>query len=205
MFATIEVRWFFSGILPVSISNWFSVAAGPSLFEETRTDKYLLLPSRPDLGIKIRYQNFEIKSRTNSYGATKFTNSTAGRIEGWRKWSFSLPEKAFERESQLVNGIQRVDIRKKRLQNWIEWVEGCAIKVGDMGDVTSSGCSVELTHVELLDQPYWTMGFESFGRSSDLFENLVHTAELVLNTDGAPHLPLAASLSYPQWLMREFP
>jgi hypothetical protein len=185
---TCEVRWIRPGRHGSEISRWFS--RFPQV-PETRDDDYLISPRMPGLSIKIRGgASFEVKQQRAVVGALDIEGEAAGSIDSWIKRSIPLPAGADLAHPPEGSAWRRVS---KRRQIARFPVEGA-------GSQGAPYCSVELTEVEVMGQPWWTLGFEAGGRGA--LGRIKRTAALVF----AEPLPTASALradeacSYAEWI-----
>jgi hypothetical protein len=198
-FQTIEVRWFYRGELPAEIAKWFGRLGTQLEKIDTRSDFYLQ-SSSPDVGVKLRHGNLEVKYRQQHLGTISVDGLNDGCIERWSKW-ICIDEKSGLTPTKIADlpGWLKVDkIRDRRLY---------AIKFGDEVQLTQIAtpsaaiASIELTQLQLTDRHWWTISCEYFGDNIDLdrqFIPLVRSLRF-----GYPPSPSYPSIScgYPQWLM----
>jgi hypothetical protein len=158
--SSLEARWFFDGALDPrgDVVGWFgggASAASPDPGRLTwppvwREDTYLLLPERPDIGVKVRREDpaapgggrLEFKGRTEQEGPVAFGevgrphgDSGAGSgapaaadlppvaaVERWVKWSCTQGELpgALARLFAPRDGSLWTTVRKKRLLRRIQ-------------------------------------------------------------------------------------
>ena len=85
---SLEVRWIFPGQLEAAVAGWFGrFPAGM----ESREDAYLLDPHLHGLSVKIRAgAALEVKVFRGSPGILDVAGRARGRLEHWRKSSFSF-------------------------------------------------------------------------------------------------------------------
>ena len=202
MISTVEARWFFQGLCSDEVSDWFSSVTGVDVMPEIRTDEYLWLPGMTSLGVKTRGQNIEIKLRSREHGAVKLGPSAIGMIEQWRKWGFGVEDAPGEIDLAKYHVSEWIPIRKQRLLQRYEIKGGSEINPTDIESYPAAGCEVELTAVELRDQRWWTLAFESYGEESTLVNSLKLTSATILNLGSPPRLPETRSFGYPEWLQR---
>ncbi|MCV3217308.1 hypothetical protein OGM63_28005 [Plectonema radiosum NIES-515] len=63
-----------------------------------------------------------------------------------------------------------------------------------------NGCSVELTRLLILPNPWWSLAFEASGEEACLMDNLQKTASWVFKTYEGSKLLAADSFAYPSGL-----
>jgi hypothetical protein len=194
---TVEVRWFRSGPCPGAVADWFH--GGPSVSEpERRTDEYLRLPDRDDLGVKRRAGiQLDLKLRTGAPSGVALPDGFDGPVEAWTKWSFplgpdlSLPDRSWIRVEKL------------------RWSRFHAVSgdgaVSVPADATiSTGCAAEMVELAAEGRPAWGFGFEAFGES-DLTAVLIATCRAVVADTPLGELAFGSegAHSYPAWLRAE--
>jgi hypothetical protein len=197
--STVEVRWFQDGRCPAAVAEWFH--RGPRVGgPERRTDEYLLLPDRDDLGVKRRAgMQLDLKLRTATLAGVVLGDGFAGRVEAWTKWSFPLAP-----ESVLPGDRSWVPVEKLRWPRLYSAGSGdtaCSVAAGTF---PSHGCTVELVEVAIGARHSWGFGFEAFG-DGDLSQVLTATCR-AFEADtplGDITFALDDCYGYPAWLMRE--
>lgn len=201
MFATVEVRWFYEGRVPVEVREWFQRGVYGPDEQPRRVDHYLRLGDTDSLGIKLREGRIEIKQRHHPHGIVHFHERAAGLVEGWRKWSLPLAEVGEGLAHALVPASAWIAVQKERsLRICRIGSDGLLIPVPGVA-YPGQGCGVELTAVEVGGAVWWSLAFEAFGDGSYLQENLVSGIERLFNHEGVPFLLEAqASCGYPRWL-----
>jgi hypothetical protein len=195
---TVEVRWFHPGSCPDHVSEWFH--SGPSVSEpERRTDEYLRLPGRDDLGVKRRAGiQLDLKLRMGTLRDVVVPEGLDGPVESWTKWSFPLGPEA------SLPGRSWIPVEKVRWSRLYEAVgKGVAVSV-PAGAVISDGCSAELVELVVDGRRAWGFGFEAFG-DGDRADALMATCRAVVAdtpVDGITFEPDGPH-SYPAWLQTE--
>jgi hypothetical protein len=197
-FQTIEVRWFYPGELPAAVSNWFETVGVRLENIDTRSDFYLQ-SSSPDVGVKLRQGNLEVKYRQQELGQFAIDGMANSRIEQWSKW-ICVDDAAGLSPTKLADkpGWLKVDkIRDRRLYR-VEF--GDPILLNQIATPTVDIASIELTQLQVRSQAWWTVACEYFGSDLDLdrqFLPLVKT--LCAGSSLAAH-QAQISCGYPQWL-----
>jgi len=196
---TVELRWFQSGRCPREIAAWFH--RGPWVGEpERRTDEYLVLPGRDDLGVKRRAGNqLDLKLRTGTFPGITLGAGWDGQVEAWTKWSFPL--------GAATNGPGEgswVPVEKLRWSRIYALTSDRTASSVAPGTLPSPGCAVELVEVAISSRRSWGFGFEAFG-DGDLGEVLTATCRAVEADTPLGQLSFVArdSHSYPSWLLVE--
>lgn len=197
MFSTKEIRWFFQ-TEEQPISSWFE--ENSYIFENTeaRTDYYLSLIEKEDVGIKLRENNIEVKHRTKRSDKEKLTKQVEGYFEHYTKWSFSSAE-----DDSLVNEITNEEkhdwlpVRKERLGFKLKKdVNGNIVQV-KMEEFPSFGCQIEYTRLKVKDEIWFTFALEWFGE-----EELNFDFSLLKEMLGDHELKADDSMGYAEFLKR---
>jgi hypothetical protein len=199
-YPTTEVRWFLTGDIPVSVERWFKDLGDQNGHLESRVDRYLRLPNEDALGIKIRENRLEIKTRTTAYGNVTINIGVEGRLEGWRKWSFELAY--VHSEAALIGDSDPswLSIEKERiLKRFLLDDQGRTIPV-PADDTQPKTCALELTRATALGQQWWSLAFEASGQDVQSRDSLVVVARQVFVPPCPFTLAVENSLSFPQWL-----
>lgn len=199
--ATLEARWFQPGRLPEHVSDWFLQAQFP-VSTESRTDLYLDLPGRLDMGVKLRAGSLlEVKVRTGVHTEPGLPEGFEGRVESWTKWGFSLHQ-----TESTPGGGQRdwISAAKTRLSRFhtVASDEGSIRAVASAELPADNGCTAELVEVRVGAAVAWGLGFEAFGTAPDLLRVLVAGMNAcVADTPlGALEFAIRDSHSYPAFL-----
>lgn len=199
MFPTAEVRWFYRGDAPPAVLAWFERRQRSAEAQPLRVDHYLAL-DRDSLGVKLREGRIEIKQRVARHGSVRFHERATGLVEAWRKWSFELAGPLAAGPDAPLSPQGWIAVRKARRL--------CRYHLGGAGRLVSApldsypapGCDLELTAVRAGEQTWWTLGFESFGAETSLYETLRFVAGQILAGGESPGLAVQDSRSYPAWL-----
>ncbi|NNF89629.1 MAG: hypothetical protein HKM97_13970 [Acidimicrobiia bacterium] len=192
---TVEVRWFRAGPCPGPVADWFH--GGPTVSEsERRTDEYLRLPERDDVGVKRRAGvQLDLKLRTGVRSRVALPDGLDGPVEAWTKWSFpigpglSVPDRWW------------IAVEKLRWSRFYAVsADGAAVSV-PAETAISTGCAAELVELAVEDRPAWGFGFEAFG-DGDLADVLAATCRAVVADTplGDIAFGAAGAHSYPAWL-----
>lgn len=175
-----EVRWFFEATIPKSVSDWFDLFHAEE--EDPRTDYYLNHTGTARLGIKLREENIQIKTHIANLALPELMEIVEGQVAKYEKWNF--PVISNEEWSTL---IQRPEVWipvKKMRKMMLFTLEGGYPDPVDMEERLEEGCEVELSQVEVMDKPYWSIAFEAFGQASDI--NLQKTVQEIFETHSCP-------------------
>lgn len=208
-----EVRWFFPGERPRSISAWMDeiLASGsiPAKHEE-RSDSYLVLPSSShglaEVGLKLRGPNhdkIEVKRLENRETKPRqFADRAEGYPELWIRWSFSIDDEDSAPGDSLQPTEAWITVNKARdSRKFLAAEDGTLTEVPVEADIPVGG-AVEITRAEALGQVWWSLGIEVFGT----IDGLDHTFDVITRhvfVDNPPPIRLSSenSLSYPDWLL----
>jgi hypothetical protein len=200
VYPTVEVRWFYRGVVPRATLEWFQAGGSDPCAPASRTDYYLRRPNGDALGIKLREGRIEIKQRQRQYGVLRLHQRVAGRVEGWQKWSLALARA----DSGIGSGVALdpawLGVKKERRLRVYQLTADQEVKAISVSGNSAQGCSMELTQVSVGEQVWWSLGFEAFGDESALQESLLLIAWHVLAAGAPPTLNAQDSCSYPQWL-----
>lgn len=202
MFPTVEVRWFLRGEVPSDILGWFQNQGHAFEDQLPRDDFYLLLEDGESLGIKLREGRIEIKQRHGQPEIAKFGKHTFGWVEHWIKWSFVAHEtdNYLARISELNNWW--IGVRKERKLRTYQVLEGGTLTGVSSSELIESGCGWELARINYLraEDPWWSLGFEAFGKGSNLWDTLSLVTDSILKFEDAPVFTVEDSFGYPRWL-----
>ncbi|MGI9174924.1 MAG: hypothetical protein ACR2GR_06365 [Rhodothermales bacterium] len=193
MGATAEVRWFYPGDVPEAVSTWFEALPGDRT-EERRTDRYLR-PTDAALNLKWREGQLEIKRRDAEGEHAEITESVAGRLERWRKWSFDATERTSTESAYWI------DVAKTRWKRRYRVEAGGRVTAYAGTDRLEDGCDVEVTILSVQGEPWWSVCLEAFGDEASLQGTLMHTAQHVFRIAAPPALEEAHSKGYAAWLL----
>ena len=197
-FKTIEVRWFYSGTLPDQVFDWFDTLGEPLAAADTRTDIYLQ-SSSPDLGIKLRQGNLEVKYRQAKLGSIAIDNHPVGQVEQWSKWICidDLSGLTPERIADKPGWIEVSKIRYQRLYQ-VNFNEN--IRLISIPKPTANAAGIEVTQLKLADQIYWTIACEYFGDRLELPHQFLSLVQSLMSGFPISNSPPLISGGYPEWL-----
>ena len=193
MVCTVELRWFFAGRLPQSAVGWFR-AFGTNEQQPPRTDRYLR-PSDAAMNVKLREGRVEAKRRMAAPHYVVLGGSHGGQMAQWCKWSFALAEPPGDLDDNWV------PVRKTRWLLRYAWTDGM-LEVTRDADLEPR-CEVELSEVEVLGRPWWSLCCEASGDEADVLTSFALQTARHLADSNPPHtLKPEASYGYPAWLLR---
>jgi hypothetical protein len=202
MYPTVEVRWFLRGEIPSEIWRWFHNRGHDPETQPPREDFYLLLANGGSLGVKLREGRIEIKQRNGRSEIVRFGQHTLGRVEQWIKWSFvaSETDNFLARISEFSKWW--IGVRKERKLRTYQVLESGTVTGVSTGIFIENGCGWELASVNYLgaEDPWWSLGFEAFGKENNLRDTLSLVADSILSVENAPVLTVEDSFGYPRWL-----
>ncbi len=200
---TLELRWFFEGQPPVDVKDWFAELPGNSIKQEERTDLYLVVSGREDLGLKLREGRLELKTRRST--ALFLMGSVRGNQEIWHgdKWDFSERNGAVVVTAFTAGDLKgpRHTVDKTRKQRKYDASDSGSFTPVDRKKWLDSGCVIEFTQIEIDGETGWTLGFDAIGAEEDVSEILAGcTAQLLAGYPG-PFLTEKESFGYPKRVM----
>lgn len=202
MLTTYELRWFSPGKVPDNIKLWFEQRCliNPSSPPEERSDVYLYSPENSYLGIKLRQGRLDVKWRKAEIGVVKFGEFAEGNVEKWGKWLCYDPTEESFQPNQVLSNPTWVSVKKVRYSQLYQILPDFSPQPISADQSIENGCSVELTHIMIHENPWWTLAFEASGEDNRLMDNLQATANLVFNSYNGTKLQVRNSYGYPSWL-----
>ena len=194
MYRSKEIRWF-SPTEDKRITAWFK--AGKPGFEATyaRTDHYMPLPGKNDMGFKLREGKLEAKVRTGVPRIGKLTDKAEGYLEDWVKWSFNV-----SKDDPLANDILKggkyswIGVYKERMGLKLTEDKNARTRFLDIMDQIDFGCQIEYTRIYVLGQQWFTFGLEWFGD-----KHLEPDPEVVSDILGDSSLKIDESMGYSEF------
>jgi hypothetical protein len=200
MFPTLETRWFYPGPIPPDVLAWYHYGERAPEAQPTRIDYYLRLPDHDDLGIKLREGRIEIKQRAEQYGVQHLHARVHGLVEGWRKWSFGVNDLGGGLGDLAGARPAWIAIRKaRRLRRYLV-TEAGDVSAAAITEIAPHGCHIELAETVIHSETWWSLAFETFGPEATLHATFTQVAQHVLRGDAVPHLDVAHSYGYAQWI-----
>jgi hypothetical protein len=186
-------------VIPAAVRTWFLVDDAQPYVEAPRVDHYLLIEDSDALGVKFREGRIDVKQRYDGAWSLSFNHSVEGVVECWRKWSFGLAE-AGESVAMLRASGAWVAVHKERvMRDYAVKQDGTLIAIPGM-ITPPRGCSVELSHVTVNGERWWSLCFEANGDEDDLAEILDVAARHVFRRDPGFDFAPRFSYGYPRWL-----
>ncbi|HEY9726099.1 MAG TPA: hypothetical protein V6D50_06585 [Chroococcales cyanobacterium] len=186
MLTTLEVRWFARGQPPTEVEHWFNADCPGELMRtpEEREDLYLYTPRCDYLNIKLRQGSLDVKWRKAQLGVRQFSKCWEGQVEQWLKWTCKDPDSQTMMPAEVMGKGPWISVKKVRLQRQYQAV------------------SYELTQLNVMDDDWWSMGFEAAIEQGEQFESFERVVTQVSQTYRGPELSTEHSYAYPAWLCR---
>ncbi|UII22188.1 hypothetical protein [Fulvivirga ligni] len=192
MLNSVEVRWVFEGKLPEVMETWADTFQAKH--QPVRTDYYFHKHDQGTLGIKLREGNIQIKPLINTLSKYSF-GAHEGQLEQYTKWSYAVEDNK-EWSFMIQHPETWVEITKSRKMTRFTLEGGFPDRI-EMGVNVEEGCEMELSHLSVRDQDYWTLAFEAFGTTPE--ENLHKVLRHIFETSEPPvTLSLENSFGYAQ-------
>lgn len=198
---TLEVRWFFPGIVPSSARFWFEgeCPGKPLADREMRTDRYFLVEDlgwvkkffssnleRAGVNLKLRQGNLELKLREQSsicrFQPSNQSSLFNGRVERWCK--FDREELPKFIPDSLVHSDSWLDVKKVRSQK------------------IERGVAIELTALEIDGEFWWTIALEMPYNPNESHASFIEVVERACQSYRSSELSIANSFGYSCWLDR---
>lgn len=162
MLRTEEIRWFFKKP-NTSFETWFREKGSDINKQMPRTDHYLPLPDKPDLGIKIREGRMEIKIRTSRPTPGSLGPKAHGCFEEYTKWGVEIKEDDPLRNAIINEHEEHWTAVEKRRAGLILTLQNGKIRFHSMDTPIDRGCQLEYTAVNIGAENWHTLGLEWFG------------------------------------------
>jgi hypothetical protein len=191
---TIEARWFYTGILPDEVLKWFNTLGDPLAAPDSRADFYLQ-SSSPEIGLKIRQGNLEVKHRQQQLGTIDLDKFGSTQIEQWTKWICN-DRAAHPPEFGKQGWIQVDKVRYQRFYQ-VEFEE--TIELTSIATPRKNAAAIEITQLHLR-QPWWTIACEYLGDNISIDRQFLPLIRSLVYS--YPYLTSAPIISsgYPEWL-----
>lgn len=163
MLRSLELRWFFKGILPIRVYQWFTdILPGNEKFEEKPREDYYLATQSIDLGVKFSRQQLQVKIRTDNVYFTLNNNNIQGSLEYWIRYDWDyLHNKENTKKDKLYDRFSSIKIDKKRLIKKYKILDNQLIQI-PIQNTTDTQCSIEITKINVKEQTWSTLGFDWF-------------------------------------------
>ena len=163
MLRSLELRWFFKGILPIRVYQWFTdILPGNEKFEEKPREDYYLATQSIDLGVKFSRQQLQVKIRKYNVDFTLNNNNIQGSLEYWIRYDWDyLHNKENTKKDKLYDRFSSIKIDKKRLIKKYKILDNQLIQI-PIQNTTDTQCSIEITKINVKEQTWSTLGFDWF-------------------------------------------
>lgn len=193
---TTEIRWFFTHPTPEWLLRLEGLARGP-LDAMRRTDHYMPLPGREDIGIKLREGRLEVKYRLGRPEAADLGPQTGGFYEHWVKRGLPLADEAAGVPGGGSAGAHGwIPVEKERYGLLIRSEDG-QWAVYPIGTPVAGGIQIEYTRLRIGGHRLFTLGLEWPADAGLQLPDPV--SELLL---GGSALQASDSMGYPGFLRR---
>ena len=155
---THEIRWFFKEPLEHFSSFFERLPQGAATFEQ-RTDKYLIPVLQQGVGVKIRANRIEVKSRIGNPVPVAIAPGLQGYRESWVKYGFDLQA---DQEIDFIPAESPGDWLEVYKERWVTLVE---VSHGNWcfhptGTNPVNGVQLEYTRVRIQNRDWYTFGLE---------------------------------------------
>ena len=201
-----EIRWFWQGLGPPGLKEWFTDACFhdcPVGGGGHRVDAYLSDPQQVELGVKLRGKKtgVEVKGLVAVLADGCTDSPFVGPVEIWGKWSS---------EALSLAGASLVLVSKRR---WLRKFGSLGLELREIAldinefpkdgrHLPNDGCNVEYAEISVEAGLGWvTLGFEAFGALDNVMVSLRRTTAR-LSLRQCPKFVGGWSGSYPKWLQR---
>jgi hypothetical protein len=196
-FKTIEVRWFYPGVIPVDLLTWFEDLGEP-LVVDNRTDVYLQ-SSAPDVGVKLRQGNLEVKYRQAISGTIEINDFGSSPVEEWLKW-ICIDDSSGLNPAQSADRSGWIQVAKSRLQRLYQVEFTDKIQLNSIAKPQAGAAAIEITQLQVAQQIWWTIACEYLGNKLDLDRQFLPLVNSLLSACPVPDPGRSISCGYPQWL-----
>ncbi|HCF25780.1 MAG TPA: hypothetical protein DEV81_00825 [Cyanobacteria bacterium UBA11049] len=183
MLTSFEIRWFYAGKLPATISDWFeqNELGGKLQAPEEREDMYLYSPGCEYLGIKLRQGRLEIKWRNAELDIVRLGEAVEGKLEKWAKWTCEDPSQESFKPEAVLGKSSWVSVKKVRSQRLYD------------------SCAMEIAQLSVKGNDWWSLAFETVGAEDNKLEQLKNIATQPFQTYNGS-VQAQDSYAYPTWL-----
>jgi hypothetical protein len=204
--SSLELRWFFKGLVPAEVQEWFNLkfATRRPPKEKSRTDIYFIVRDREDLGLKLSRGRLELKWRQAAGPFSLSDPPLSGVTETWVKEEW--------RGAKELGGCLDLAFGKPKLQGWrVEVHKTRSLRKyqvdarGRPSDLAMDRPAarffkVELTGLSKHDRPWWTLGMEVSGEPENLQEIFAAAVQNLWRDHPPLELHADRSYGYPHWL-----
>jgi hypothetical protein len=196
-FQTIEVRWFYPGEVPAPIGEWFETVGRRLEDIDRRSDTYLR-SSSPDVGVKLRQGNLEVKYRQAQIGRFAIAGLADSRVERWSKW-ICADDSGWLTPTQLADKPGWLKVDKTRDRRLFRVKFGECIELTQIATPTADIAAIELTQLRVLGQNWWTLACEYFGTDLEIDRQFLPLVSNLLAGSELAKIKPQISCGYPQW------
>ena len=197
-FKTIEVRWFYPGTLPDDVFDWFDGLGEPLANADTRTDIYLQ-SSSPDMGIKLRQGNLEVKYRQAKLGSIALDRLAINQVEQWSKW-ICIDDLAGLTPTKVADKPGWLEVNKIRYQRLYQVNFDDNIQLIPITTPMANSTGIEVTQLQVAGHTYWTIACEYFGDRIELVSEFLPLVKSLMFGFPGSIYPPSISCGYPEWL-----
>jgi hypothetical protein len=155
---THEIRWFYKEPLEYLSTFFEQLPQGAATFEE-RTDAYLIPVLEKGVGIKIRANRVEVKSRTGKPVPTEIAPGLKGYRETWVKYGFDLQADQRSDFNPAETPGDWMEVYKERRATLVEVFQG-NWNFHPVGTDLSNCVQFEYTRVGIQNRFWYTFGLE---------------------------------------------
>jgi hypothetical protein len=193
---TIELRWFYREDLPAEIANWFDTLGSNGTDADVRTDFYLQ-SSSPEVGIKIRQGNLEVKHLQQQFDKIDLDRFGESNVEQWSKWI--CDDRSAHPPATGKQGWIQVD--KVRQQRFYRVELDDPLQLMPIGTPRKNAVAIELTTLQLHGRTWWTLACEYLGDNISVDRQFLSIVRTLLVSYPQTRSQPSISGGYPQWLM----
>lgn len=203
--ASLELRWFDHGPLPVPVREWFDTLPRPkgvSPLPERRTDVYLPTPGAQHVSVKLSRGSLETKLRLEQSDFDGADGKIRGVSERWTKWSWRYDDGAQSAVYRAFESEQRgdwVELEKARGQRKFRIVNGAPEPILPNARV-GLGYAIEVVDGLYRGLRWWSVGVDAFAPDDARLRTLLGDAVRLMETSFPLTLPREQSMSYPAWI-----
>ncbi|MCG9972010.1 hypothetical protein [Christiangramia crocea] len=175
MFNSKEIRWF-SKTEDKAISNWFKKKSYSFEDTEARTDFYLPLTGKKEIGIKLREGKIEVKQLIAEPEKGNLSANAEGFFERYSKWSFSTSENdSLSKEIITEKKYDWLDVKKERMGVKLKKETNGNTAIVKIDEFISYGCQIEYTRIKVKETTWYSFGLEWFGEKElEVDQALIH-------------------------------
>ncbi|MGA9237784.1 hypothetical protein [Robiginitalea sp.] len=155
---TCEIRWFYEQPMEHLTAFFGQLPEGAATFEE-RTDTYLIPVLEQGVGVKIRTNRIEVKSRKGNPVPTEIAPGLKGYRETWVKYGFVLQADQATHFNPVETPDAWLQVHKERRATLVEVSRGNC-KFHPIGTNLSNCVQLEYTRVGIQNRFWYTFGLE---------------------------------------------